>query len=142
MQPLRRNEKSAGKKGIDSTEKITLGSIEQWISLRSDDTENPLILFLHGGPGTAQIGFSRKPQRMLEKYFLVVNWDQRGAGRSYSKRVRREDMTIQRFVSDAEELDELLLKRFGQKKVFLVVDGRALVTESVPDCRIEEVGSW
>jgi pimeloyl-ACP methyl ester carboxylesterase len=105
---------------IDSIEKISLGGVDQWISLRSRDTSNPLMLFLHGGPGTANISFARKSQRLLEQDFTVVNWDQRGAGRSYSRSLRREDMTIDRFVADAEELVELLERRFAQDKIFLV----------------------
>jgi pimeloyl-ACP methyl ester carboxylesterase len=107
-------------KVINVLEKIVLGGTKQWISLRSMNTDSPLILFLHGGPGTAQISFSRKPQKLLEKDFIVVNWDQRGAGRSYDKKLRKEDMTIDRFVLDAEELIEYLLKRFNQRKLFLV----------------------
>ena len=105
---------------IDSIEKISLGGVDQWISLRSRDTSNPVMLFLHGGPGTANISFARKSQRLLEQAFIVVNWDQRGAGRSYSRSLRREDMTIDRFVTDAEELVELLERRFAQEKIFLV----------------------
>jgi pimeloyl-ACP methyl ester carboxylesterase len=105
---------------IDKIESLTIGGITQWISLRSENIKNPIILFLHGGPGTAQISFSRKAQKKLENSFLVVNWDQRGSGRSYSRLLRKEDMTIDRFVADAEELIELLLKRFGQKRIFLV----------------------
>jgi pimeloyl-ACP methyl ester carboxylesterase len=105
---------------IDKKESLTIGGITQWISLRSVNTKNPIILFLHGGPGTAQISFSRKSQRGLEGRFLVINWDQRGAGRSYSRSLRKEDMKIDRFIGDAEELIEYLLKRFGQEQVYLV----------------------
>ena len=105
---------------IDKKESLTIGGITQWISLRSENIKNPIILFLHGGPGTAQISFSRKSQRRLEDSFLVVNWDQRGAGRSYSRSLRKEDMRIECFIEDAEELIEYLLKRFGQEKVYLV----------------------
>lgn len=105
---------------IDSIEKVRIGGIDQWISLRSQDTRNPLLLFLHGGPGTAQISFSRKSQRQLEKDYLVVNWDQRGAGRSYQRKLAKADMTISRFVADCEEVAEYLLERFGQKRLFLV----------------------
>src|SRR5271157_4631887 len=104
---------------IDKIESLTFGGVTQWISLRSDDINNPILLFLHGGPGTAQIFWSRKSQKELESSFLVVNWDQRGAGRSYSRSLRKEDMKIERFVADAEELIEYLLKRFGQNEVFL-----------------------
>lgn len=105
---------------IDKKESVSIGGIAQWISLRSDNIKNPIILFLHGGPGTAQISFSRKSQRRLEDCFLVINWDQRGSGRSYSRSLRKEDMKIERFVADAGELIEYLLKRFGQEKVYLV----------------------
>lgn len=105
---------------IDSVERIMLGGVEQWIALRSQDACNPILLFLHGGPGTAQISFSRKSQTRLEKEFLVVNWDQRGAGRSFRSSLKKDDMTIERFVLDAEELAESLLRRFGQKKLFLI----------------------
>jgi pimeloyl-ACP methyl ester carboxylesterase len=105
---------------IDKKESLTIGGITQWISLISENIKNPIILFLHGGPGTAQISFSRKSQRRLEDSFLVINWDQRGSGRSYSRSLRKENMTIERFVKDAEELIEHLLKRFGQEKVYLV----------------------
>lgn len=106
--------------GVDRIEKITVGGIPQWVSLRSNSIKNPIMLFLHGGPGTAQISFSRKSQQCLEDNFLVVNWDQRGAGRSYSSSLRKEDMKIERFIEDAIEVIEYLLQRFGQEKVYLV----------------------
>ncbi|HVN55953.1 MAG TPA: alpha/beta hydrolase [Anaerolineaceae bacterium] len=105
---------------IDKTESLSIGGIPQWISMRSNNIHNPIMLFLHGGPGTAQISFSRKSQRGLEDNFLVINWDQRGAGRSYSRSLRKEDMKIDRFIKDTEELIEYVLKRFGQEKVYLV----------------------
>ncbi|PKA17050.1 alpha/beta fold hydrolase [Leptospira haakeii] len=77
-------------------------------------------MFLHGGPGTAQIFFSRKPQRKLEDHFIVVNWDQRGAGKSYSESIKESDMTINTFLHDSQELIEYLINRFNKKKIFLV----------------------
>jgi pimeloyl-ACP methyl ester carboxylesterase len=112
--------KKDNKNGIDSVEKIVIGEIEQYISLRSENIENQIILFLHGGPGTAQIALSRKSQKELEKSFIVVNWDQRGAGRSYSASLKKEDLTIDRFVLDIEELTISLLERFNKKKIFIV----------------------
>ncbi|MEA4926992.1 MAG: alpha/beta hydrolase [Syntrophomonadaceae bacterium] len=105
---------------IDVKEKIMLGGVEQWIALRSSSTHNPILLFLHGGPGTAQISFSRKSQSQLEKDFLVVNWDQRGAGRSYKSTLKKDEMRIEHFVKDGEELAEALLQRFNHKKLFLI----------------------
>ena len=106
--------------GIDSIEVIEIGGMKQWISLRSADISNPILLFLHGGPGTAQISFSRKLQSELEKHFIVVNWDQRGAGKSFSSKINVDDMRIERFVLDAGELTEILLKRFEQVKLFII----------------------
>jgi len=105
---------------IDCKRKMKIGGVDQWVSLRSDDAANPIVLFLHGGPGTAQISFSRRPQRRLESFFLVVNWDQRGAGRSYSRNLSSEDMTIDRFVLDAEELIVALLREFSHDRLLLV----------------------
>jgi pimeloyl-ACP methyl ester carboxylesterase len=105
---------------IDKKEKIKIGGIEQWIFLRSTDISNPIILFLHGGPGTAQISFSRKLQSKLINDFFLVNWDQRGAGRSYKKTLKEEEMNIERFILDTEELIEILIQRFKQKKIFLI----------------------
>ncbi|MBX4265638.1 alpha/beta fold hydrolase [Clostridium estertheticum] len=112
--------KKINSNSIDSIESVKIGGIEQWLSLRSDDITNPIILFLHGGPGSAQISFSRKSQYKLEKGFLVVNWDQRGAGKSYNHSIQKNDMKIENFVFDAIELVEAILKRFKQRKVFLV----------------------
>ncbi|MED3801717.1 alpha/beta hydrolase [Lysinibacillus xylanilyticus] len=108
------------KLGINSVEKVVIGEIEQLVSLRSKNTNNPILLFLHGGPGTAQIAFSRKSQKKLEEFFIVVNWDQRGAGGSFSTSLKMEDLNIERFVLDTEELTTYLLDRFNQKKIFLV----------------------
>ncbi|TGJ98692.1 alpha/beta hydrolase [Leptospira langatensis] len=105
---------------IDSLEKIRIGGCKQWIAIRSKKPDGPILLFLHGGPGTAQIFFSRKPQIELEDHFIVVNWDQRGAGKSYNKSIKRSDMTIDTFLHDAQELMEYLIKRFEKEKIFLV----------------------
>jgi len=106
--------------GIDSLEKITLGGIEQWILIRGWDKSNPVVLFLHGGPGSIEGPFAYKFQRDLEKHFIVVNWDQRGAGKSYSRKIPKESMNIEQFILDTHELIQFLLHRFNQKKLYLV----------------------
>lgn len=105
---------------VASLEKIDLGGLEQTILIRGENIEHPIILFLHGGPGTSQIGFAPKFQKPLEKEFVVVNWDQRGAGLSFSPNLKPEDLTIDDFVKDGIELITYLLKRFDKKKLFLV----------------------
>ena len=105
---------------IASLEKVNLGGQEQWILIRGMDTTKPIILFVHGGPGTANMSLLRKYTNELEKHFIVVTWDQRGAGKSYQAINPHSSMSIAQFVLDTGELTQLLCDRFHQKKIFLV----------------------
>lgn len=106
---------------IAELEKRTIGGIDQWLLIRGTDCRQPILLFLHGGPGTAQIGFAAAEQGELEKHYVAVNWDQRGAGLSYtSERQLAGTMTLERFIADLLEVVQYLLGRFGQEKLFLV----------------------
>jgi len=105
--------------GIHRIEKIHLGGVEQWIQIRGDDRAKPILLFLHSGPGFPEMPFAHV-NAALEKDFVVVQWDQRGAGKSYSMSIPENSMTIDQFVADTHELVVLLLQRFGQSKLILV----------------------
>ena len=109
-------------KGISSLEEITLGGLKQWIFIRGIDQNNPVLLFLHGGPGAPLAGMSssRKYDAELIKYFTVVHWDQRGAGKSFYSDIPVDSMTLDRFVEDCDELIDYLRNRFHTKKVFIV----------------------
>ena len=105
---------------IASLEKITLGGIQQWILIRGKDTSKPILLWLHGGPGFPYmpwVGLFQTAQ--LEANFVVVQWDQRGAGKSFSEDLIAEDMQVEKFVSDTLELTNMLRERFNQEKIFL-----------------------
>jgi pimeloyl-ACP methyl ester carboxylesterase len=97
-----------------------LGGQEQWILIRGMDIVKPIILFLHGGPGTANMSLLRKYTDELEQHFIVVTWDRRGGGKSYQAINPHSSMTIDRFVLDTGELTQLLCHRFNQNKIFLV----------------------
>ena len=101
---------------IQHLEAVILGGLKQWIYV-SGNPEKPLLLFLHGGPGVAQIGFAERFQGDLKKHFLVAHWDQRGGGKSF--RARTPNMTLGQYVLDAEELSRYLLKTFGKEKLYL-----------------------
>jgi pimeloyl-ACP methyl ester carboxylesterase len=107
-------------RNIHQLETVVLGNCKQYISTHTDDAENPLLLMLHGGPGTAQIGFIRHFTQPLEKEFIVVNWDQRGSGKSYKYKPDASTMTIEQFVNDAIELIKGLLKTHNKEKIYLV----------------------
>ncbi|UCD37188.1 MAG: alpha/beta hydrolase [Fidelibacterota bacterium] len=105
---------------IASLERIDLGGVQQWILLRGANIDNPVILFLHGGPGAADMTLLPRHMGALEEHFVVVCWDQRGAGKSFPAARTGSDMTINRFVADVLELTELLCRRFQQEKIYLV----------------------
>jgi pimeloyl-ACP methyl ester carboxylesterase len=117
---IRRQTEITSPYGIESLEMVPLGGVEQCISIRGWDTSNPVLLHLHGGPGGAEIVMARHFDSELEKHFIVVRWDQRGAGKSYNPDIPLETMTTDQFISDAGELARMLMKRFDEEKVYLV----------------------
>jgi len=107
-------------KGIDALEEISLGGVKQWILMRGEDVTNPILLFLHGGPGFCEMPHTHIDSARLEKHFVVVNWDQRGAGKSYDPNIPKETMKREQFLSDTHELILLLRKRLSKDKIFLI----------------------
>jgi pimeloyl-ACP methyl ester carboxylesterase len=95
--------------GIARFETVMLGGVEQSILIRTHDPAHPVLLFLHGGPGSPETPVVAHFNKELEKHFVVVNWDQRGAGKSFSKKIPAESFTIEQFIED-----------FDQQKIFMV----------------------
>jgi pimeloyl-ACP methyl ester carboxylesterase len=106
--------------GIESLEVVEIGGVRQTIYLRGHDQDKPVLLFLHGGPGAASIAFARNYGLRLEEEFVVVHWDQRGAGSSCSPDVPNESLNLEQFLSDTLELVHLLRARFDTEKIVLV----------------------
>lgn len=104
---------------VSTLEQVTIGGVKQSVLIRGNHIENPIILFLHGGPGYPQIAYARKYQRQLEKDFIVVNWDQRGSGKSYHWNLTDEDLNVDKLIQDTHELTEYLSDRFNQPKIFI-----------------------
>jgi len=103
---------------IDLTTKVPLGGVKQKIHIIGDDDRNPILLFLHGGPGVPdRAGVVRRKD--LQKDFTLVAWDQRGTGGSYWG-VKKSSLTVERLVEDARELCEYLCTTLGQEKLFLL----------------------
>ncbi len=101
---------------------IQIGGIGQWITIKGENRRNPAILFLHGGPGDAWSPFAESLFGNWEKDFTLVQWDQRGAGRTYGKTGPSIEatMTLDRMVQDGIEVSEYLTKHLGKKKIILV----------------------
>src|SRR5713101_3081146 len=109
-------------KGIDEGSFVKIGGIEQWITIRGQDRDNPVLLFLHGGPGDVTNPWSFALFAPWEKYFTVVQWDERGSGRTLRKSgpAVAPTITVDRMVQDGIELTEYLRKHLGKEKIIIV----------------------
>jgi proline iminopeptidase len=105
---------------IATMESVTIGGISQGIWFRGRDTENPAVILLHGGPGISESALYRHYDAELETHFLMVYWDQRGAGGSYHTDIARDTMTIGQFERDLDAVIELVRRRFCKRKVILL----------------------
>lgn len=107
--------------GIQEGRYVTVGGIEQWIQIRGEDRNNPVLLFVHGGPGIPSAVLTAGWQPW-EKYFTVVHWDERGAGRTFRKSRRSValSMNLERMTQDGVEITEFLRTYLHKDKVLLV----------------------
>lgn len=108
---------------IDETRIVTLGGVPQVVSIRGRSRRNPIMLVVHGGPGTPLSATSWMWQRPLEEYFTVVQYDQRGAGRSFQHSdpdLLRDALSLDHCARDAVALAELLRVEFGDDRISLV----------------------
>jgi pimeloyl-ACP methyl ester carboxylesterase len=102
------------------TEKIwvKINGVEQGMFIKSKDSTNPVLLYLHGG--MPDYFLTSKYPTGLEDIFTVVWWEQRGSGLSYDADIPLETMTLEQMISDTKELTNYLRKRFGQEKIYLM----------------------
>lgn len=105
---------------VATLEQVVLGNQNQWVLIRGYDVSNPVLIFLHGGPGSPCIFYSRYAMAGLEHDFTVVSWDQRGCGKSYAEYIDPGSITYQQLMSDAQELILQMRNRFGVDKVYLM----------------------
>lgn len=117
--PILNEDGRAVEGSIASLEKVSINGSKQWISIRGHSKDNPVLLFLAGGPGGTQMAATREELKELEKHFVVVNWDQPGAGKSYHA-VSYDELTPERYVEDANALTIKLKERFDQDKIYVM----------------------
>lgn len=104
---------------IATLEKVDLNGSQQWISIRGKDVNKPVLLFLAGGPGGSQLVTARRALGELEDYFVVVNWEQPGAGKSFDA-VDRSTLSPERYVTDGIALTNYLRERFDEEKIYIL----------------------
>jgi len=99
---------------------IRIGGIKQYMMIRGADRNNPILLYIHGGPGKSEMPLQRIYNSELEKHFVVVTWDQRGAGKTNRILGDVKDFTLKAYLDDTREVVQYLKQRFGHEKMFLV----------------------
>ena len=107
-----------GKK-VEEKSFIELGGEEQYVEIAGESDKNPVLLFIHGGPGWTQTPQLRYFNSDLAKDYILVAWEQRGAGQSFMKNPEPENMTLEQIVADGHELTRKLKEKFGQDKIYL-----------------------
>ncbi len=105
-------------KSISEKIHIKINGVKQGMFIKSKDSSNPVLLYLHGG--MPEYFLTQKYPTGLENYFTVVWWEQRGSGLSYYADIPPETITLEQIVLDTKEVTNYLRKRFGQEKIYLM----------------------
>lgn len=105
--------------GIREKESVLIGGIRQWITMDGTNDQNPVLLFLHGGPGNSVISYADKFTNELQRHFVVVQWDQRASGKTEKLNPQEKNLTVSLMISDAVEVVNYLRKRFSKEKIYL-----------------------
>jgi len=99
---------------------VNINGVQQGMFIQSKDPSNPVLLFLHGGPGMPEYFLTERYPTGLEDLFTVVWWDQRGAGLSYTPDIPPQTITYEQLISDTLEVTNYLRHRLGKDKIYLM----------------------
>lgn len=108
-----------GADAVSELIKVKIRDSVQSFLIRGENRQNPVILFVHGGPGCSEIPYVVKYQRELEKHFTIVHYDQRGSGKSYQFGQDYSDISVKVLADDLQEIIDYVCKRFDKKKIIL-----------------------
>lgn len=97
---------------------VKIGGIKQGYFIRGEDERNPVILFLHGGPGSPELAMIKSTK--LEKFFTVCYWEQRGAGMTFSPDTNPKTLTTPQLVEDTQQITDSLRNWYGVDKIYLM----------------------
>jgi pimeloyl-ACP methyl ester carboxylesterase len=105
---------------IDTAAAVDIGGIKQWITIKGTNDKNPVLLFLHGGPGNSAMGYADKFTGELQKHFVVVLWDQRESGKTAELNTSEKTLSVALMEDDAIQVINYLRRRFSQEKIYLM----------------------
>lgn len=105
---------------ISEKRSVPINGVQQGMVIRGMDASNPVLLWVHGGPGIPDYPLTQEYPTDLEDLFTIVWWDQRGAGLSYDSQIPRDTMTIDQFIDDTLAVTDYLRGRFDQDQIYIL----------------------
>jgi pimeloyl-ACP methyl ester carboxylesterase len=99
---------------------VDAGAHDLHLMIRGASVDNPVLLFLAGGPGGSELGAMRRHLPGLEQHFTVATWDQRGAGTAYPELDPTSSVTVDGYVADTIAVTKYLRQRFGKDTIYLL----------------------
>lgn len=118
--PIRDNDGVERPGSISVIESPVIGGIQQSLIIRGENVNNPVLLFVHGGPGMPTFPYIKEQFKGMEKLFTICYWDQRGAGKSYTSDIPLESMTLSQLIEDGIDVTRYLTKRLGKQKIYIL----------------------
>ena len=106
--------------GINESMYIEINGVKQWINIYGEDISNPVLLYLHGGPGSATGDIDYAFTRKWADVYTVVTWDQRNCGKSYNAKQNDIVLTKDLLMQDGKEMTEFLLDYMDQEKITIL----------------------
>jgi pimeloyl-ACP methyl ester carboxylesterase len=125
---------------------VRLGGHDQTIMIRGYSADKPVLLYLNGGPGQSGLPFTRVVLDDLSRDFVIVDWDQRGTGKSYGAIDPTTTLTLDQAINDTIELTNYLRQRFDEPKIYVVGESwgsilGVLAVQRQPDLFYAFIGS-
>ncbi len=107
-------------KGINESMYVDINGTKQWINIYGEDKDNPVLLYLHGGPGSATSDIDYAFTRKWADVYTIVTWDQHNCGKSYDKKQNNLVITKDLLMTDGKEMTEFLLKHLSKEKITIL----------------------
>ncbi|MBW8882841.1 MAG: alpha/beta hydrolase, partial [Asticcacaulis sp.] len=113
---------TAAGKAVDEKGFVRIGGIEQWVRIKGSSCANPIVVIVHGGPGNPSTTFGDNVYRAWEQEFTIVQWDQRGAGKTYGRNPPKEDdpLVVEQLRDDGIAVARYATQRLGKRKSILM----------------------
>ncbi len=107
-------------KGINESMYVDINGTKQWINIYGENKDNPVLLYLHGGPGSSTSDIDYAFTRKWADVYTIVTWDQRNCGKSYDKNQNNIVITKDLLMTDGKEMTEFLLKHLSKEKITIL----------------------